>query len=80
MNPSSRAVRPQSIAALKLWLLLAAVACAACFGTPPVRAKIVASSGVAAPPVTMPVITGKIVERYVGRIPAEAWDRIADLL
>lgn len=24
--------------------------------------------------------TGKIVERYVGRIPPEAWDRIADLL
>ncbi len=24
--------------------------------------------------------SGKIVERYVGRIPAEAWDRIADLL
>ena len=24
--------------------------------------------------------TGKIVERYVGRIPAEAWDKIADLL
>jgi thiol-disulfide isomerase/thioredoxin len=24
--------------------------------------------------------TGKVVERYVGRIPAEAWDRIADLL
>jgi peroxiredoxin len=24
--------------------------------------------------------TGKIVERYTGRIPAEAWDRIADLL
>lgn len=24
--------------------------------------------------------TGKIVERYSGRIPAEAWDRIADLL
>jgi peroxiredoxin len=24
--------------------------------------------------------TGKIVERYVGRIPSEAWDRIADLL
>ena len=23
---------------------------------------------------------GKVVERYVGRIPAEAWDRIADLL
>lgn len=23
---------------------------------------------------------GKIVERYVGRIPAEAWDRISDLL
>lgn len=23
---------------------------------------------------------GKIVERYVGRIPAEAWDKIADLL
>ena len=24
--------------------------------------------------------TGKVVERYVGRIPPEAWDRIADLL
>ena len=24
--------------------------------------------------------TGKIVERYLGRIPAEAWDKIADLL
>lgn len=24
--------------------------------------------------------TGKIVERYTGRIPAEAWDKIADLL
>ena len=24
--------------------------------------------------------TGKVVERYVGRIPAEAWDKIADLL
>ena len=24
--------------------------------------------------------SGKIVERYTGRIPAEAWDRIADLL
>jgi hypothetical protein len=24
--------------------------------------------------------SGKIVERYVGRIPPEAWDRIADLL
>ena len=24
--------------------------------------------------------TGKIVERYVGRIPAEAWDKISDLL
>lgn len=24
--------------------------------------------------------TGKIVERYVGRIPPEAWDKIADLL
>jgi len=24
--------------------------------------------------------TGRIVERYVGRIPAEAWDRIAELL
>ncbi|MES2509072.1 MAG: TlpA disulfide reductase family protein [Pseudomonadota bacterium] len=24
--------------------------------------------------------SGKIVERYAGRIPAEAWDRIADLL
>jgi thiol-disulfide isomerase/thioredoxin len=24
--------------------------------------------------------TGKLVERYVGRIPAETWDRIADLL
>jgi peroxiredoxin len=24
--------------------------------------------------------TGKIVERYIGRIPAEAWDKIADLL
>lgn len=24
--------------------------------------------------------SGKVVERYVGRIPAEAWDRIADLL
>lgn len=24
--------------------------------------------------------SGKIVERYVGRIPSEAWDRIADLL
>jgi peroxiredoxin len=24
--------------------------------------------------------TGKIVERYMGRIPAEAWDKIADLL
>lgn len=24
--------------------------------------------------------TGKVVERYQGRIPAEAWDRIADLL
>ena len=24
--------------------------------------------------------TGKIVERYMGRIPSEAWDRIADLL
>ena len=24
--------------------------------------------------------TGKVVERYVGRIPAEAWDTIADLL
>ncbi len=24
--------------------------------------------------------SGKIVERYMGRIPAEAWDRIADLL
>lgn len=24
--------------------------------------------------------SGKVVERYMGRIPAEAWDRIADLL
>lgn len=24
--------------------------------------------------------TGKVVERYTGRIPAEAWDKIADLL
>lgn len=24
--------------------------------------------------------SGKVVERYVGRIPAQAWDRIADLL
>ena len=24
--------------------------------------------------------TGKVVERYAGRIPAEAWDKIADLL
>ena len=24
--------------------------------------------------------SGRVVERYVGRIPAEAWDRIADLL
>ena len=24
--------------------------------------------------------SGKVVERYAGRIPAEAWDRIADLL
>jgi len=24
--------------------------------------------------------TGRVVERYTGRIPAEAWDRIADLL
>jgi hypothetical protein len=24
--------------------------------------------------------TGKVVERYVGRIPPEAWDKIADLL
>ena len=24
--------------------------------------------------------SGKLVERYVGRIPAETWDRIADLL
>ena len=24
--------------------------------------------------------TGKVVERYVGRIPPEAWDRMADLL
>ena len=24
--------------------------------------------------------TGKIIERYIGRIPAEAWDKIADLL
>ena len=24
--------------------------------------------------------TGKIVARYTGRIPAEAWDKIADLL
>jgi len=24
--------------------------------------------------------TGKVVERYVGRIPPEAWDRIADLI
>lgn len=24
--------------------------------------------------------TGKVVERYTGRIPADAWDRIADLL
>jgi hypothetical protein len=23
---------------------------------------------------------GKVLERYVGRIPPEAWDRIADLL
>ena len=24
--------------------------------------------------------TGKVIERYVGRIPPEAWDQIADLL
>ena len=28
----------------------------------------------------LPCKEGKVVERYIGRIPADAWDKISDLL